>query len=117
MPGARKRPRGERAELQDWETEREPTPREIEQDARTGSFMLRVALLRYGAAQGLPNLSPAACLAILQELARSKEGRRAARLLKRATAGKGKAASGRARPASGIAHRRRARRNSLTRER
>ena len=116
MPGARKRPRGERGELQDWETEREPTPREIEQDARAGSFMLRVALLRYGAAQGLPNLSPAACLAILHELGRSREGRRAARLLNGASAGKARAAAGRARPAFGIAHKRRARKTSVTRE-
>jgi len=75
---------------EDWT---EPTPREIEQDARGGSFMLRVALLRYGAAHGLPNLPPAACKATLRQLAGSKEGRRALRLWDKSVAGRGRAAS------------------------
>ena len=60
--------------------------------------MLRIALLRYGAAQGLPNLSPAECLAILGTIAGSREGRRAARLLDAAAAGEGSATARRKRP-------------------
>ena len=90
--------RREPAEPDDWTAdEREPTQRETEHGARMGSLMLRIALLRHGAARGLPNLSPEQCSAILRMVAGSREGRRAARLLEAAVAGEGNGAAGRRR--------------------
>lgn len=44
--------------------------------AKAGSARLRVALLRYGAKHGLPNLSPAECLSTLRALRKKPRARR-----------------------------------------
>jgi hypothetical protein len=44
----------------------DPAARDAAHKARVGSARLRVALLRYGAKHGLPNLTPAQCLAALR---------------------------------------------------
>jgi hypothetical protein len=46
--------------------------------AKAGSARLRLALLRYGAKHGLPNLSPEECLSTLRVLRKKPRGRRPA---------------------------------------
>ena len=46
--------------------EPDPAARDAAHKARAGSAKLLAALLRYGATHGLPNLTPAQCLAMLR---------------------------------------------------
>jgi len=58
----------------DSDSDSDPAARDAARKARAGSARLRVALLRYGARHGLPNLTPAQCLAALRG-SRGKESR------------------------------------------
>jgi hypothetical protein len=53
--------------------ELDPAARDAANKAKAGSAKLRLALLRYGAKHGLPNLSPAQCLAALQLPAKGRK--------------------------------------------
>ena len=48
------------------DSDADPAARDAARKAKAGSARLRVALLRYGAKHGLPNLTPAQCLAALR---------------------------------------------------
>ena len=65
----------------------DPAERDAAAKAKAGSARLRLALLRYGAKHGLPNLSPQACLAALEWLEAGRRVRRKAAAPKRARPG------------------------------
>ena len=48
------------------DSELDPAARDAARKAKAGCTRLRIALLRYGAKHGLPNLTPAQCLAALR---------------------------------------------------
>jgi hypothetical protein len=48
------------------DSDTDPAARDAARKAKAGSARLRVALLRYGAKHGLPNLTRAQCLAALR---------------------------------------------------
>jgi len=54
----------------------DPAERDFASKARAGSARLRLALLRYGAKHGLPNLTPQQCAAALQWLEAGRIRRR-----------------------------------------
>jgi hypothetical protein len=61
------------------DSELDPAARDAARKAKAGSARLRVALLRYGAKHGLPNLTRAQCLAALRGAGRKvPRARRAA---------------------------------------
>ena len=71
MPGQRRAPGAEEAVSADPDA----AARDAASKAKAGSARLRIALLRYGARHGLPNLTSKQCRALLEGPA-GREGRR-----------------------------------------